>query len=102
MNEIILGDCEEVLKTLHEESVHLTCTSPPYYNAKSYSVWPNYEDYLQFLDNVFRQVFRVTKSGRMCLVNLSPVIVARESRSHESKRLPIPFHFFHLMDNHFP
>jgi|TARA_R110000744_G_scaffold305607_1_gene413950 DNA modification methylase len=98
MNEIILGDCEEVLKTLHEESVHLTCTSPPYYNAKSYSVWPNYEDYLQFLDNVFRQVFRVTKSGRMCLVNLSPVIVARESRSHESKRLPIPFHFFHLMD----
>ena len=44
MNEIILGDCEEVLKTLHEESVHLTCTSPPYYNAKSYSVWPNYED----------------------------------------------------------
>ena len=42
MNEIILGDCEEVLKTLHEESVHLTCTSPPYYNAKSYSVWPDH------------------------------------------------------------
>ena len=74
MNEIILGNCEDVLKTIHEESVHLTCTSPPYYNAKSYSTWPNYEDYLQFLDNVFQQVFRVTKSGRMCLVNLSPVI----------------------------
>lgn len=98
MNQIILGDCSEVLKTLGSESVHLTCTSPPYYNAREYSTWPTYEDYLNFLKDVFREVLRVTQPGRMCAVNLSPVIEARESRAHESKRLAIPFHFFSLME----
>ena len=98
MNKILLGDSQEVLKTIGDDTVHLTCTSPPYYNARSYSIWPTYEEYLQFLTNVFEQVLRVTKPGRMCAVNLSPVIQARESRAHESKRLAIPFHFFSLME----
>ena len=54
MNKIILGNCEDVLKTIDEESINLICTSPPYYNARSYSVWPSYEDYIQFLTNVFK------------------------------------------------
>ena len=98
MNHIILGDCSKVLKTLEDESIHLTCTSPPYYNAREYSTWPTYNDYLTFLKDVFREVLRVTQPGRMCAVNLSPVIEARESRAHESKRLAIPFHFFSLME----
>lgn len=98
MNTILLGDSQEVLKSLGEESIHLTCTSPPYYNAREYSTWPTYNDYLQFLRNVFTEVLRVTKPGRMCVVNLSPVIEARESRAHESKRVAIPFHFFSLME----
>lgn len=98
MNQIILGDCSEVLKTLGSESVHLTCTSPPYYNAREYSTWATYDDYLNFLKDVFYEVLRITKPGRMCAVNLSPVIEARESRAHESKRLAIPFHFFSLME----
>ena len=98
MNQIILGDCSKVLKTLRSESVHLTCTSPPYYNAREYSTWSTYDDYLNFLKDVFYEVLRVTKPGRMCAVNLSPVIEARESRAHESKRLAIPFHFFSLME----
>jgi DNA modification methylase len=99
MNKILLGDSQEILKTIGNETVHLTCTSPPYYNARSYSIWPTYDEYLQFLTNVFEQVLRVTKPGRMCVVNLSPVIQSRESRSHESKRLAIPFHFFPIMEN---
>lgn len=98
MNQILLGDCSEVLKNIGSESVHLTCTSPPYYNARSYSIWPTYGDYLTFLKDVFGEVLRVTQPGRMCAVNLSPVIEARQSRAHESKRLAIPFHFFSLME----
>jgi DNA modification methylase len=48
MNKILLGDCQEVLKTIGSESVHLTCTSPPYYNAREYSTWSTYDDYLNF------------------------------------------------------
>jgi DNA modification methylase len=98
MNKIFLGNCENILKELESASVHLTCTSPPYYNAREYSTWSTYDDYLQFLHVVFEQVFRITQSGRMCVVNLSPIIEARESRAHESKRLAIPFHFFSLME----
>jgi DNA modification methylase len=96
--KIINEDCLLGLKKIEEPCVDLTWTSPPYYNAKAYSEWPTYEDYLEFLKNVFLEIFRITKEGRMCVVNLSPVIVARESRSHESKRLAIPFHFFAIME----
>jgi DNA modification methylase len=96
--KIINEDCLSGLKKIEEPCVDLTWTSPPYYNAKAYSEWPTYEDYLEFLKNVFLEIFRITKDGRMCVVNLSPVIVARESRAHESKRLAIPFHFFTIME----
>ena len=41
----LLGDCKEVLKTVEDECVDLTCTSPPYYNARAYSIWPTYDEY---------------------------------------------------------
>ena len=96
--EIINEDCLIGLKKINEVCVDLTWTSPPYYNAKSYSEWNTYQDYLDFLENVFSEIYRITKEGRMCVVNLSPVIVQRESRAHESKRLGIPFHFFSIME----
>lgn len=98
MAEILLGDSRQLLKDFENESIHLTCTSPPYYNAREYSTWPTYQEYLDFLKDVFSEILRITKPGRMCVVNLSPVLEARESRAHESKRLAIPFHFFSLME----
>lgn len=95
--KIINSDCVEGIKKIDSNTIHLTWTSPPYYNAKSYSTWETYEDYLSFLKSVFIEVFRVTKEGRMCIVNLSPVIIPRENRNSESKRLPIPFDFFPIM-----
>ena len=95
---IIHDDALNYLTEMDGDCVHLTCTSPPYYNAKAYATWPTYEKYLQFLEDIFREVHRVTVQGRMCAVNLSPVIQARESRAHESKRLAIPFHFFSIME----
>ena len=96
--DIKLGDCEIKLKEIEDSTIHLTWTSPPYYNAKEYSQWETYEKYLTFLENVFKEVYRITKEGRMCVVNLSPVIVQRVNRNSESKRLPIPFHFFTIME----
>ena len=81
----------KALKYLPDESVHLTFTSPPYYNARDYSIYPSYEAYLQFLGKVFTETHRITKEGRFLIVNTSPVIVPRVSRAHSSKRYPIPF-----------
>ena len=60
-NQIIKGDCSETLKSFEPNSIHLTCTSPPYYNARDYSTWPDYESYLKFLEDTFTEVFRITK-----------------------------------------
>ncbi|MXX80462.1 MAG: site-specific DNA-methyltransferase, partial [Chloroflexi bacterium] len=90
-NVVIQGDALDSLRRIPAESVHLTFTSPPYYNARDYSTYPSYEFYLDFLSDVFRQVHRVTADGRFLVVNTSPVIVPRAGRQHESHRFAIPF-----------
>lgn len=90
-NVIVNADVLEALKYVPDESVHLTFTSPPYYNARDYSIYPSYDAYLQFLGEVFKETYRITKEGRFLIVNTSPVIVPRISRAHSSKRYPIPF-----------
>lgn len=91
VNVAVNGDVRDVLKHVPDESVHLTFTSPPYYNARDYSIYPSYDAYLFFLKEVFQETYRITKEGRFLVVNTSPVIVPRISRAHSSKRYPIPF-----------
>jgi DNA modification methylase len=96
-NVVVHGDTIETMKLLKDESVHLTFTSPPYYNARDYSIYPSYKLYLEFLRNVFQEIYRITKEGRFLLLNTSPVIVPRVSRAHSSKRYPIPFDIHHYL-----
>jgi DNA modification methylase len=90
-NVVVNADTLEVMKLLKDESIHLTFTSPPYYNARDYSIYPSYKSYLKFLEDVFAEVYRITKEGRFLILNTSPIIIPRISRSHSSKRYPIPF-----------
>ena len=90
-NVVVEGDVRKTLALVPDNSIHLTFTSPPYYNARDYSIYPSYEAYLDFLSEVFQEVYRTTKEGRFLIVNTSPVIVPRISRAHSSKRYPIPF-----------
>lgn len=90
-NVVVNADVSDVLKLLPKESIHLTFTSPPYYNARDYSIYQSYDEYLEFLENVFFEIERVTKEGRFLIVNTSPIIIPRISRQHSSKRYPIPF-----------
>jgi len=90
-NVIVLGDVKETLKSVPDESFHLTFTSPPYYNARDYSIYKSYQEYLDFLEQVFSLTYQKTKEGRFLIVNTSPIIIPRVSRQHSSKRYPIPF-----------
>lgn len=90
-NVIVHADVRDVLGAVADESIHLTFTSPPYYNARDYTLYESYEAYLQFLTHIFREVHRITKEGRFFVLNTSPVIVPRMSRAHSSKRYAIPF-----------
>ena len=90
-NTIICGDCENVLVDLPDGSVDLVFTSPPYYNAREYSSFDSYDEYLNKLRLVIRATHRVLGEGRFFVINLSPVLIQRESRSKASCRIAIPF-----------
>ena len=96
-NVVVHGDVIEILKYVPDGSIHLTFTSPPYYNARDYAIYQSYEEYLTFLEKVFKEVHRITKEGRFFILNTSPIIIPRVSRQHSSRRYPIPYDIHPLL-----
>jgi DNA modification methylase len=96
-NVVVNGDVIETLNLVPDDSIHLTFTSPPYYNARDYSIYQSYTEYLEFLRKVFKEVHRITKEGRFFILNTSPIIIPRVSRQHSSTRYPIPFDIHPLL-----
>lgn len=96
-NTIHHTDAEKGLAEL-QYKVHLTVTSPPYFNVKDYVSYDSYQEYLDTLKRIFTLVYEKTIDGRACCVNLSNILIPRVSRSHESKRIPLAFHFVGLME----
>lgn len=94
---LLVGDCEETLKQLPEKSVQLIFTSPPYYNAREYSDYTSYSEYLAKMGRVFSECSRVLEDGRFIIVNVSPVITKRPGREFESIRYPIHYDFHRVL-----
>ena len=67
---IVLGDAAGVLASLDERSLDGAVTSPPYYNAKQYSNWPNIYAYLNEMLRIVTEMFRVLKPGSFFLYNI--------------------------------
>lgn len=95
---LLVGDSSETLKVLSEKSVQLIFTSPPYYNAREYSNFYSYKQYLAKMKTVFTECNRVLEDGRFCIVNVSPVITKRPGREFESIRYPIHYDFHKILD----
>ena len=88
--KLLQGDCLELIKTIPDGSVDLIITSPPYYNAREYSQYSSYQEYLKTMVDIFSVVKDKMNSGSFLCINVSPVIQARESRNEKSKRYAIP------------
>ena len=98
-NKVILGDCRAALAEFPPASAQLVFTSPPYFNAKpECAEYVDYASYLEYLGEVFDACHAVLAEGRFLIVNVSPVLVRRTSRSTASKRLPIPFDLHPILD----
>ena len=93
LNKIYQMDCLEYMDGLIKQGVKVDAiiTSPPYYNAREYSFYETYEDYLLFIKKVFVKSHSLLKSDSFLIINVSPVIEPRASRNKKSKRYPIPF-----------
>lgn len=68
-NTIVIGDCLDIMAQMPNECVDLVVTSPPYFNAREYSQWETYKDFLCFLLSVWKECYRVLKIGGRIAVN---------------------------------
>jgi len=71
LNQIINGDCVEVMSKLPNNSIDLICTSPPYSVGIQYDVYNDdtkIEDYLIFTKKWLTEAYKVLKDdGRICV-----------------------------------
>ncbi|MGH2592363.1 MAG: DNA-methyltransferase [Anaerolineae bacterium] len=101
-NQIFTHSCE-AMHELVDSSVALTITSPPYWNAIDYDIhasdkaqyyrtraasrangYSEYADYLDWLERIFGEVWRVTKPGGICAVVVGTVLL-------DGAHYPVPF-----------
>ena len=100
MDKIFSHSCES-MPELSDNSVSLTVTSPPYWNAIDYDIhasdkkqhyrtraysngYTKYSDYLEWIERVFTEVLRVTKPGGFCAIVIGTVLL-------DGKHFPVPF-----------
>lgn len=89
---------------LADNSVDLTVTSPPYWNAIDYDAHArdakqnyrprqaqDYAAYLDFLERVFTETYRVTKPGAHCAIIIGTVLL-------KGKHVPVPYHLSDVME----
>jgi len=70
LDQILIASSEEMTQ-LPDVSIHLMVTSPPYNARKEYDEDLTLEEYLQLLENVFRETYRVLVPGGRACVNVA-------------------------------
>lgn len=88
-NDVITGNCKDVLNHISPNSIQLTITSPPYRNAIDYDLHVNgngnyyrginktqTNDYLNEMVDIFNEkVYEVTKEGGYCCIVIGNEVV---------------------------
>lgn len=102
LNDIVCADSKKLGDFIEPESVSLTITSPPYRNAINYSqhvknkskksneqfrgnVGISTSEYLDEMESIFSEVYKVTKDGGICCIIIGDEVV-------NGKLIPLPSH----------
>lgn len=75
LDKIITGDVLETMANIPNNSIHLAITSPPYNVGKNYDNHNdrmNYQEYLDWLEKVWRETKRVLIPGGRFALNIAP------------------------------
>jgi len=70
INKLILGSAEN-MKEIPNNSIHLMITSPPYNVSKEYDDDLSLKEYLQLLENSFKETYRVLVNGGRACINVA-------------------------------
>jgi site-specific DNA-methyltransferase (adenine-specific) len=88
---------------LHDNSVDMIVTSPPYWNSISYDRYIednnqnyktrkgiSYENYLRLLHRCLSECYRVLRNGRYCCIVINSIV-------YQARNYPIPFDLVNIM-----
>jgi site-specific DNA-methyltransferase (adenine-specific) len=70
INDVFVHSAEQMVE-LPDNSVALMVTSPPYHVGKDYDADTTFEDYLDLLEAVFGETYRVLQPGGRAVVNVA-------------------------------
>lgn len=100
--KLIWGDAYKVLKRMAPESIQLMVTSPPYYNVRDYSSWPNLNNYLEDMEKIIKESYRVLDNHRVFVFNVGDIF-DNDNLTTKSvwgkRRLPLGAYFTKIFEN---
>jgi len=78
INQIICGDCLDIMRQIPDNTVHLAITSPPYnvgINYDKHNDKMSYDEYLDWLEKVWIETKRVLVPGGRFALNIAPTSI---------------------------
>ena len=68
--KLIIDDAQKALKCIESNTVGLIVTSPPYYDMRGVMKYKNYDEFLDKMESIFLEMYRVLKPGRVFALNV--------------------------------
>jgi len=90
INQILCGDCYELIRHIPDQSVDLVITSPPYYQQRDYGAGigneENVEAYIEHLLHIFAECIRITHPEGNIVFNVG-------DKYEDASLLLVPYRF---------
>ena len=105
-SKFIPGDAKDKLPEFDDRCIDLVVTASPGYREKgddtsgddSYS-WNTFNDYINYMQDVFTEVYRMLKNMHYCIVVVGDENVVCGGEHNTSKRYPLPAYYTLLLES---
>lgn len=81
-NEIILGDCGEILKKIDSETFNLIITSPPYADARKNYPGIHPDNYVSWFSPIAENILRTLKNDGSFILNIKEKVMDGERHTY--------------------
>ncbi|MDE5828160.1 MAG: site-specific DNA-methyltransferase [Duncaniella sp.] len=78
IDEILVGDCRELIKDLKDNSIALSFWSPPYFLGKEYEIGVSYDTWQNLLRDIILAHFRILKPGGFMVINIADILAFQD------------------------
>lgn len=98
LNTIYNEDCRETMSRMPEGFIDLVVTSPPYFNAREYSHWETFGEYMEDMETIFSAIYEKMKNHKYCIVNVGDVTGNVGKSKWAVRKLPLGAYFTIMME----